>query len=99
MSTVCRSGLRRCRWPTSGGSSECCSPRAADPAGAPATPLVGAPRGPSLALLARVVEPRFGRRLLDALEDTQQLGQATDEQPLLVDLDPHPGGGREDDVV
>jgi hypothetical protein len=40
-----------------------------------------------------------GRALIDVLEDAEQLADAADEQPLLVDLDPRAGGSWEHDVV
>ena len=33
------------------------------------------------------------------LDDTENLAHAADEQPLVLDLDPHAGRAREDDVV
>jgi Concanavalin A-like lectin/glucanases superfamily len=68
-----------------------------DVAGAPGRRHLAVPEGAVLdqplssALLAGVIEGRVGHRLLDALEDAQQLGHAADEQALLVDLDPRPG--------
>ena len=38
-------------------------------------------------------------RSLERLEHAEDLADAADEQPLLVDLDPDTGGGRKDDVV
>ena len=37
--------------------------------------------------------------VLDGLEHAEQLADAAHEQPLLLDLDPHAGGGREHHVV
>ena len=42
---------------------------------------------------------RSGARLLDELEHAEQLADAADEQPLLLDVDPGAGREREDDVV
>src|SRR5262249_46192577 len=40
-----------------------------------------------------------GRRRLERLEHAEELADAADEQPFLVDLDPDPCRGREDDVI
>src|SRR5206468_5330529 len=50
-------------------------------------------------LARRELAPRALGAGLVAQEDTQQLGHPTDEQSLLVDLDPRTGRRRKDDMV